>query len=308
MPKSTVGLHRLTFLTAGSVFLLIISGGLVTSTGSGLAVPDWPTTFGYNMFLYPWSRMAGGVFFEHSHRLIGSAVGLLTLTVAVWLWIAEPRRWLRRLGVVALWAVVVQGGLGGVRVILLQHNLAIIHGILAQAFFGLTISLAVFTGPSWREARPPVRGAGDTTRLLRLSVLTTGLIFIQVALGALLTHSGAWLDAHLLLAALIAVLVSLLAARVRQIRPGQPGLLRPSAILVGLLILQLALGLGSYLERFTSLVSLPPFVIVALPVSHRGTGALMLATCLVLTLRAYRILVPAEPAPDPKFSSEWVAT
>ncbi|MEE9221263.1 MAG: cytochrome oxidase biogenesis protein CtaA, partial [candidate division NC10 bacterium] len=102
MRKESVWLHRFALLTAGATFLLICVGGLVTSTGAGLAVPDWPTTFGRNMFLYPWSEMVGGIFYEHSHRLIGASVGFLTLTLALWLWITEPREWLRWLGVIAL--------------------------------------------------------------------------------------------------------------------------------------------------------------------------------------------------------------
>jgi cytochrome c oxidase assembly protein subunit 15 len=286
-----MGLHGSALLTAASTFVLILAGGLVTNTGSGLAVPDWPTTFGYNMFLFPWSGMVGGVFFEHAHRLIGFVVGLLTLILTLWLWMVEPQRWLRRLGVLALGAVIAQAVLGGLRVILLRDALAIIHGILAQAFFGLTVSLAVFTSPGWREAHPPVRG-GDASRILGLSILTTGLISAQLALGALLTHAGARLDAHLLFAALIALHVPLLAVRIRRGYGELPGLLRPTAILAALLILQLALGLGSYLARFTSLVDLSPFAVVALPVAHRGFGALMLATCLVLALRTYRTVTP----------------
>src|SRR5436305_10553421 len=115
--------HRLAVILACAMFSLLFIGGLVISKGAGLAVPDWPTTFGYNMFLYPWSRMVGGVFYEHSHRLIGSLVGLLTVAFAVSLWVTEPRSWMRILGLVAVAAVVVQGILGGLRVVLLQHGL-----------------------------------------------------------------------------------------------------------------------------------------------------------------------------------------
>src|SRR5438132_5694691 len=125
--------HRIAILLAGATFPLLFIGGLVTSKGAGLAVPDWPTTFGYNMFLYPWSRMVGGILYEHSHRLIGSAVGLLTIALALVLWRKESRPWLRWLGVVALGAVIAQGVLGGLRVVLLQQTLAIIHACFAQA-------------------------------------------------------------------------------------------------------------------------------------------------------------------------------
>ena len=108
--------HRLAVVTTAATVLLIFVGGLVTNTGSALAVPDWPTTFGYNMFLYPWSRMVGGIFYEHSHRLIGSVVGLLTVSCALTLWWMEPRQWLRRLGALALLAVIIQGVLGGLHI------------------------------------------------------------------------------------------------------------------------------------------------------------------------------------------------
>src|SRR5438132_5493893 len=108
--------HRLAVVTAAAALVLICIGGLVTNTGSALAVPDWPTTFGHNMFLYPWAQMVGGVFYEHSHRLIGAVVGVLTLALGVALW---PSR-LRWLGVAAIVAVIAQGVLGGLRVVLLQ--------------------------------------------------------------------------------------------------------------------------------------------------------------------------------------------
>ena len=143
--------HRLAVMTACATFPLLFIGGLVTSKGAGLAVPDWPTTFGYNMFLYPWSKMVGNIFYEHSHRLVASGVGLLTIVLALSLWLQERRNWLRWLGVTALVLVVIQGVLGGLRVILLEHSLAIVHASLAQAFFALAVSLALFTSAEWRE-------------------------------------------------------------------------------------------------------------------------------------------------------------
>src|SRR5690349_21764347 len=110
-------------LVATITLLLILMGGLVTNTGSALAVPDWPTTFGHNMFLFPWDKMVGGIFYEHTHRLLGSLVGLLTLLLAAVLWRADRRRWVRSLGIAAVVAVIVQGVLGGMRVVLLEHGL-----------------------------------------------------------------------------------------------------------------------------------------------------------------------------------------
>ncbi len=288
---SRVWLHRLAVLTSMLTLVLILAGGLVTGTGSALAVPDWPTTFGYNMFLYPWSEMKGGILYEHTHRLIGSVVGLLTLILALWLWVKEPRRWVRSLGAAAAAAVIVQGVLGGVRVMLASsgETLAIIHGCLAQAFFALMVSLAIFTSREWNQD-PRRRVADHTERLGPLCLLTTGFVFLQIVFGAMLTHAGVLLSAHLLCAALIAIHVCLLEARVVRHRADLPELAFPSGLLCGLLVAQLLLGLGSYLGRFTSVgVSFPALAGLAFPVAHRITAALMLATCLVLTLRSYRL-------------------
>ena len=131
---------------------------MVTSKGVGLAVPDWPTTFGYNMFLFPVSQWIGGIFFEHTHRLLASAIGLLTIVLAVWLWRAETRRWLRVLGVLALGAVILQGVLGGLRVTMLKDEIGIFHACLAQGFFGLLVLIAVATSARWTGAvRQPLR-------------------------------------------------------------------------------------------------------------------------------------------------------
>jgi heme a synthase len=290
--------HRLALVTAGATVLLILAGGLVTNTESGLAVPDWPTTFGYNMFLYPWSRMVGGILYEHSHRLIGSVVGLLTLTLTLVIWAVEPRRWLRWLAGAALGGVILQGVLGGLRVVLVEETLAIIHGIVAQAFFGLMGSLVLFTSREWREPAMPVRGAG-AGGLLWLTRLTTLTIFLQIVFGALLTHLSTRLDAHLTFAGLIVILVILLGVRLRRYHPDQRPLTRAGTILFGLLILQLLLGLGSYVGRFTGLVlPLASISTLALPISHRLTGGLMLVTSLTLTLRLHRAIGSHEPVPD----------
>jgi cytochrome c oxidase assembly protein subunit 15 len=248
------------------------------------------------MFTYPWSKMVGGIFYEHSHRLIGSVVGLLTLSLAMNLWMVEARRWLRWLAVAALALVILQGVLGGLRVIWLADRLAILHGVLAHTFFALTAGLALFTSREWRgEPSPLDRSA--MRPLFALSGLTTGAIYLQVVFGALLTHVGARLDAHLGLAGLLAVLVSALATRILTRHADRQGLVRPASILCGLLILQLLLGLGAYMNRFTS-IPLPfqAMLGLALPVSHRLMGGLLLVTSLVLTLRVYRLLGVPKPA------------
>lgn len=280
--------HRVAVLLACTTLPLLFIGGLVTSLGVGLAVPDWPTTFGYNMFLYPWSKMIGGIFYEHSHRLVASFVGLLTIALALTLWFGEKRRWLRWLGVFALGLVIFQGVLGGLRVVLLQHTLAIIHACFAQAFFALTVCLAVFTSPHWHKSESEQALIADGGRLRRLSAITTVLIYVQVIFGALLRHTGERLDGHLLFAALVALHVILLLLRVMHKHGKQKHLVRPAGALGILLLLQLVLGTVSYFGKFTTALRLPHEALVGLTTLHLVTGALMLAASVVLTLRAFR--------------------
>jgi len=287
--------YRLAVATAWATGLLLVIGGLVTSKGVGLAVPDWPTTFGYNMFLYPWSKMVGGIFYEHSHRLVASGVGLLTLILAVLLWLREPRKWVRWLGTIALGLVVIQGVLGGLRVVLLEQILAIIHGSMAQVFFALIVSLALFTSKEWEDRTKGIQ-IPKAGRLRRLCLLTTGFIYLQGMLGAVLRFTGSFLEFHVLLAFLVAVHVLLVIFRIQRFGPGQRKLVGPALLLGALLILQLALGLGSYLGKFAPLgLVLTPGAVVGLTTAHMVVGALMLATSLVLTLRCYRHLALPEP-------------
>src|SRR6187431_2442749 len=143
-------LHKFAKLVAGCTVVLVLAGSLVTSTGSGLSVPDWPTTYGWNLFTFPPSKWVGGILYEHSHRLIASGVGVLTIVLAVWLWLKEPRRWMRWLGVGALATVIAQGVLGGLTVLFfLPAAVSTAHAGLAEIFFCLTIAIALFTSPAW---------------------------------------------------------------------------------------------------------------------------------------------------------------
>jgi heme a synthase len=305
--RDNIWLHRFAVLTAVVTFPLLFVGGLVTSTGSGLAVPDWPTTFGHNMFLYPLSSMVGGIFYEHSHRLLGAAVGFLTILLCLWLWLKEDRPWLRWLGSIALAAVILQGVLGGLRVVLLQQQLAIVHACLAQAFFALVVSIALFTSPGWK-ASVANRSLSDGGRLRRLSLMTTGLIYLQIIFGAVLRHTGMRLDAHLLLAALVIIHVCLLAARIWRQHDDEADFVRPSMLLSGLLLAQLGLGLGAYIAKYTAMAALfTSFDRVALTTTHLAVGGLMLATALVLTLRTYRLPMLTQPTVASKLWPEQAA-
>ncbi len=181
-------LHWYAVFVAASVLALICSGGLVTSHGAGMAVPDWPNSFGYNMFLFPLSRWVGGVFFEHTHRLIASGVGLLTVVLFVLTLVVEDRAWMKWLAGIAVLAVIFQGILGGLRVT--EHNavLGLIHGCLAQGFFCLVASMALVTSRFWRRIKPAVDQR--EIRILRSwTCAVTGMVFVQLALGASMRHS-----------------------------------------------------------------------------------------------------------------------
>jgi heme a synthase len=268
--------HSLAVLTAAATGVLIVFGGLVTNTGAALAVPDWPSTFGHNMFLFPWSQMVGGVFYEHSHRLLGALVGALTVALALALWPRGGR--LRALGLLAVVAVVVQGVVGGLRVILQTDALAMVHGPLAQAFFALMVALALVT--SARMRRPPV-SVDAGTRALTLA--TALLVYAQIVFGALLTHAGR-LDLHLAGAVAVFVLTPVVTARLR--RTGDAVASPAARVLLALLGAQLLLGVGAYLARFSA-VWIPggQATMLAVPVAHRLVGGLILAAAVVLAVR-----------------------
>ncbi len=184
LSQPTRALNCFAWLTAAATLFLVCSGGMVTSKGAGLAVPDWPTTFGYNMFLFPVSQWVGGIFFEHTHRLIASTVGFLTIILALWIWRADSRRWMRALGWIALGAVVLQGILGGLRVTMLKDEIGIFHACLAQAFLGLLVFIGLATSNFWNEMKP----RRVPSLLIWLPIATTIVIYLQLALGATMRH------------------------------------------------------------------------------------------------------------------------
>jgi cytochrome c oxidase assembly protein subunit 15 len=296
-----IWLHRYARLLVAATLLLIAAGGMVTSTNSGLSVPDWPTTYGYQMFSFPVSRMVGGIFYEHGHRLIATIVGMLTIGLVIFLWRAEPRPWVRRLGWLALLAVVVQGLLGGLTVLfLLPDAISISHAGLAQAFFALTLTVALVTSAGWRHpAAPPVDDAGLRQRLLML----TALVYVQILIGATMRHTGAglaipdfplsygrlippfWNTAialhftHRIVALLVAALATAVIWRVLTHHQSRGELVRPAWTLVAAVTSQITLGAFVVLTGKNEVVN----------TLHVATGALVLGTALLLTLRAFRI-------------------
>ncbi|HET6202437.1 MAG TPA: COX15/CtaA family protein [Planctomycetota bacterium] len=277
------GLHRLSLATAGATWLLLVAGALVTSTGSGDAVPDWwflPISYG--SFLPP---MVGGVLFEHGHRLVAASVGALAILLAIGLARHETRRSVRLLGFLALAAVVIQGVLGGLRVFRFQPTLvAVVHASLAQAIFAATVALSVLTSEGWPRIEPSPNRRGST--LASLASAATAALFATLVLGAVLRHTGRGIAGHVLLAGAAAVLVALTAAE--ALRGEEPLIRRPAAALAVLLGLQLALGVASLLvvtTAFQRSTAAPPLHLATVT-AHLAVGAGLLATSLVLALRS----------------------
>ena len=188
-------LHRFAIFTSLATLFLIGMGGLVTSKGVGMAVPDWPNTFGYNMFLVPFDRWIGqyGIFEEHAHRLIASFVGLLTSILLIWLLIKESRTWVRRFGIGAFILVLFQGLLGGLRVTEINPNLGLIHGTIAQVFFIVVCGIALFTSSWWQQVSLTRKLGVGFAKLQGSVILLIFLIFAQLLLGATMRHQHAGL-------------------------------------------------------------------------------------------------------------------
>ncbi len=186
-------IHRFAFFTSCITFPLIFVGGLVKSHEAGLSVPDWPTTYGYNMFTFPFHMMVGNIFYEHGHRYYASIVGFLILILAIWLWRNEPRQWVKKLGWITLAAVSIQGILGGVTVkMLLPWYISTAHAALAQITFCLTVALSIVTSKWWSDDR--IRTSDENSNRLRiLTFITVGAIFVQLLLGAIMRHLNAGL-------------------------------------------------------------------------------------------------------------------
>lgn len=296
------GLHRYAVLVACSTLALIFAGGLVTTTGSGLSVPDWPLSFGKLM-----PEMRGGVLFEHGHRLIATTVGVLTIGLVVFLRYRESRQWVRRLGYAALGLVVLQGALGGLTVLLqLPLAVSVAHAGMAELFFGLATAIALFTSCGWLEADGGTADGGAPP-LRTLALVTVVAVYAQILLGALVRHSGAGLaipDFPLSYGRLVPPLGSMLVAyhfahrvgaliasafilwtvvRVLRDHAAVTPLRRPALALVALLALQVYLGALTVWSRR----AIMPTTL------HLLSGALIFVTTTVLALRAQRLLAPA---------------
>lgn len=301
-----IWLRRFTKFVAASTLFLIYAGAMVTSTGSGLAVPDWPLSYG--MLMPP---MIAGIFYEHGHRMIAATVGLLTVIQAIGLQMREPKRLVRILGWSSLGAVVAQGVLGGLTVLfLLPKPVSISHAGLAEIFLCLNMSIAFFTSESFGRLRS---GALDENAPTRLSTMLVVFVYLQILAGALVRHLGAGLAipdfplsfgrlippfttaaiaanfVHRTGAALVTVMVLALAVRVFRSSPA----LRPlMTLLLALISLQIYLGAkvvwfgSANAGAYHSLAGAAPLRMASITSFHVVTGAATLATSLLLALTA----------------------
>src|SRR5438552_942707 len=296
MPR---GVHRFAVLVACATFFLIIAGANVTSHDAGLATSDWPLSNGQ---FFP--KMVGNLFWEHGHRLVATTVGLLTIGVVIFLFAKEERRWVRRLGLVALAGVIAQGLLGGLTVkLMLPLAVSTAHATLAQLFFCTTVSLAVFTSSSWMKNRPAIQEQGSLA--IRYICAAAGVtIFLQLVIGATLRHSATWdkpLPTDLLLthvggAIAVTILLGSAALMILHRHHSETFLVRPAKVAIFLLVVQLCLGVAAYLTRAGSPNDPQPLnPMVGVTVAHVACGALVFATTIVLTMRAFKVLRPPEP-------------
>ncbi len=287
--------RRFTILTALSTLVLMGWGAFVTSIEAGLAVPDWPSSYdSYDPF-NPWPGWwrVTPLLAEHGHRLLGMLVGFLTTVLAVWTWFTESRRWLRWLAVGALALVSFQGLLGGLRVVWLSLDLAVVHAATAQLFLGLVVALAAFTSKWWLTLDAARDGPRDH-RLWRLALAAPAAVWLQVLLGALLRHPGTgihpWLvGVHIAGAVLVAAVVAAFLLRVWDKFRQSRVLYRGAWVLAGLVDVQLILGLTAYFVTLDDAGMLQPSTVqVVVNTGHAVVGALLMTGAVLAALATHR--------------------
>jgi len=289
--------RRFSVLTILTTIALISWGGFVTSINAGMAVPDWPATFGsYDPFrtgLDGWWQHTP-VLAEHGHRLLGALVGMLTVILALWTWRADPRPWMRRLGFAALVLVIAQGILGGVRVTENSVLLAAIHACTAQIFFALLVAMTLFTTETWMRVRDTLSDVDPARSFRWLALTTTVVLYLQIVLGALLRHLGHGIDGafaaiHISGAFVVTGLVFATFVYVQKYFSDNRALTRWTWLMLGAVGLQFALGLAAYLLLLHEMaLALRSALQIILTASHLVVGALLLGTSVVTTLLALR--------------------
>ena len=293
-----------------TIFLLLITGGLVTGLEAGMAVPDWPRSFGHNMFLFPLARMEGGVFFEHAHRLYGTLVGLSSITLAITLWIIEGSRrtWLAAIGSILLAMVIVQGVLGGTRVTENSLVLATIHGVFGQIVFATAVAIAACLSTTWQSGGPPVSRASARTERSATAILLA-LVVMQLILGAFYRHVQAYEHAtpgmlaagmhlHITGAVLVTCMGVFCGIRAWGLYADVPLISRLGGLFLFVLGAQVSLGVAALIAVLTTHGESRKAVWeVLITTAHQSTGALLLAIGTLLALWSRRLLAPA-PTPQ----------
>jgi cytochrome c oxidase assembly protein subunit 15 len=311
--------HRLAVLLVCATFPLIWVGGLVTTYEAGMAVPDWPTTYGYNPLSYPWATWWSGpwdLFIEHGHRLLAGLVMILSIVVCGLVWMRESRAWVRWMAVAAVGGVLLQALLGGLRVVLDERLLAKIHACVGPAFFALTVALAAVTSRWWSEPSSLASSAADGT-LRRMTAWTALLAYLQLVIGAQLRHVTFATEGrvfqvlvvfHIFVAVALVGHVYSVVARVLATRRTQGLLLRPALGLTAGISLQFCLGIATWVVNYGWPVWFRGYswsenhVVAAggleqsmVTTAHVAIGSMIIATATLLTLRTWRLL-PMAPA------------
>jgi cytochrome c oxidase assembly protein subunit 15 len=287
--------------TACAALVVITAGALVTSNDAGLSVPDWPTSFGY---LVKVPHFVGGIRYEWSHRMVAGTLVTLTLAIALWTLFAERRRWMRWLAVAAFCTVIAQAILGGLTVLLLQPPwISTAHATVAQTFFCIAVSIALFTGHKWvdqpREEQPRVEFDQRHPSLFTLSLLSIFVLYVQLILGGMFRHHGMSWWPHVLNAVTVSFVLAWTAIRAISVYSNIEAVRRPAIVMLSLLITQLGLGFTAFVTRVAwgRDAAQPELPMVASTVAHVAVGALLLATTVVLAIQVWRH-VPAAMEQD----------
>ncbi|HBE69584.1 MAG TPA: cytochrome oxidase assembly protein [Planctomycetaceae bacterium] len=318
VPRYSKALHRLAVVLTIAVFPLIWVGGLVTTYDAGMAVPDWPGTYGWNMFAYPATTWLFGPFdllVEHSHRLLGALAGFLCIGLVIIAWRVEYRRWFQFWTVALLAAVIIQGGLGGARVVLDERTIAMIHGCTGPLFFAMATATAVMSSRWWIELGQESRRETESTprpinsKLVVLATLLAIAAYMQLIVGAQLRHlTGAvapklftaFVHSHLTLAGLVLLLAVIVAALSWLGRFVPASVYRPSGLLALLVLVQIALGLGTWVVNYAVPweainQQIAHYTILAkgfweslIVTAHVATGSLIISLSVVIALRTWR--------------------
>lgn len=278
------GLHRWSVLLACATLLLVVAGGLVTSRDAGLSVPDWPLSYGKLM-----PQMEGGVIYEHGHRMVATTVGLLTIVAMVWLWRADRRRWMKWLGVIALGAVVLQGVLGGLTVLmLLPWWISTSHACLAQLFFSTTVAIALFTSRWWLRGPAPV--SEDARYPVRAWSLAAAVCVLgQLALGAAARHKEIGIIYHISAAPVVTGVILWVSLRILLHYAENRELRVASIALLAVTFCQVFLGLAAFMSRIAYADAVQPMpLVVTFTVVHVAVGALTMAASVALAILVRR--------------------